>query len=107
MNSYLVLIISVCVLIFAMAKLGMPLSEILKASKLPAWAKFRVTDPWGNPWIDSHPQLKNILIKFGQGILVSVLFFINFLLFTAKAAGKAFVKAIESSAKGATKKITK
>lgn len=107
MNDYLILLISVGILIFAMAKVGMPLSGVIKASKLPIWAKINPADPWGNAWFDSREWLKKILIKIGQGILIFILFFFSFVLAAIKAVAKAFIKAIENSAKSATKKITK
>ena len=87
-----------------LAAIGMPLSGIISASKLPDWAKPNPATPWGGSLVDSRPWLKKFLIKLGQGILVCILFFFNFFWHLAKALVKIFVKRLESAAKSTVKK---
>lgn len=96
------MIIMIGILIVVMAAIGMPLSGIIKASKLPAWAKANPATPWGIVWFDDKQWLKQGLIKIGQTLLVVALFFINFFWHLIKAASSAFVKVLE----GGVKKVT-
>lgn len=91
-------------LIMIMSAVGMPLSVIVGASKLPSWAKPNPLNSWGRPWIDSRPWLKKLIIKVGQVIIVGILFFFNFTWHLIKALGKIFVKTLEGSAKKMVKK---
>ena len=104
MSHLLILIIAIAALIMIMAALGMPLSAIVRASKLPAWAKFNPKNTWGNAWLDKSRWLKVILIKLGQAIIFCFLFLANFILAVIKATINAFVKALEGTAKKAVKK---
>lgn len=101
------MILMIGALIMIMAAIGMPLSGIVSASKVPAWAKLNSATPWGNPWIDSRPWLKKTLIKLGQGVLVCILFFFNFMWHLVKALSIKFVKTLEGMAKGAIKSPVK
>jgi hypothetical protein len=91
-------------LIMVMSAIGMPLSAIVRASKVPAWAKPNPAIPWGRPWIDSRPWIKKVLIKLGQGIIFTFLFLINFFWHAIKALTSKFVKVLEGAAKSAVKK---
>lgn len=91
-------------LIMILSAIGMPLSGIIRASKVPDWAKPNPATPWGRPWIDSRPWLKKFLIKLGQVILVCIFFFFNFFWHFIKALGKIFIKVLEGAAKSAVKK---
>jgi len=104
MEEIIFLVIAIAVLIMIMAKIGMPISAISRASKLPIWARFKASDSWGASWIDDRRILKVILIKIAQAIIVCVLFFFNFFWFFLKALGNGFVKALESTATKAVKK---
>lgn len=101
------MVIMIGALIMIMAAIGMPLSGIVSASKVPAWAKPNPVTPWGSTWIDSRPWLKKVLIKLGQGVLVCILFFFNFMWHLFKALAKIFVKTLEGMAKGAIKSPVK
>ncbi|MEI6835630.1 MAG: hypothetical protein WCK59_02240 [Candidatus Falkowbacteria bacterium] len=104
MEKVFILIIAIAALIMIMAALGMPLSAIVRASKLPAWAKFNPNNSWGVAWLDKSRWLKVILIKLGQAVIFCFLFFINFIIAAIKAAINAFVKALEGTAKKVVKK---
>ena len=104
MDGLILLIIAVAVLIVVMAALGMPLSGIIKASKLPASAKWNPNNSWGIEFFDKNNWIKVVLIKLGQAIIVCGLFFINFVWAAIKAASSAFVKALEGAAKSPAKK---
>ena len=86
-------------LIMVMSAIGMPLSAIVRASKVPSWAKPNPVTPWGRPWIDSRPWIKKVLIKIGQVALVIFLFLINFFWHAIKALAIKFVKVLEATAK--------
>lgn len=104
MEEIIFVIIAVAVLIMVMAKIGMPISVISRASKLPVWARFKASNLWGASWIDDKRILKVILIKIAQAIIICALFFFNFFWFFLKALGNGFVKVLESTAKIAVKK---
>lgn len=110
-------IILIVILIMALSALGMPLSAILRASKLPAWARFDPLVSWNNPafirihwirnlaiWLDGARWPKVLLIKLAQIIIVATLFFTNFIFAFIKVLGKFFVKAVEGTAKSVIKK---
>jgi len=101
------MILMIGALIMIMAAIGMPLSGIVSASKVPGWAKLNPANSWGSPWIDSQPWLKKVLIKLGQGVLVCILFFFNFMWHLIKALVKIFVKTLEGAAKGLIKSPVK
>lgn len=98
------MILLIGVLIMILAAIGMPLSGIIDASKVPDWAKPNPATPWGGSLIDSRPLLKKFLIKLGQGILFCIFFFVNFFWHLIKALTKIFVKRLEGAAKSAVKK---
>lgn len=107
MDGIILLVVAVAALIMVMAALGMPLSAIIKASKLPASAKFNPKNSWGIEFFDKNLWVKVVLIKLGQAVIVCGLFFINFVWAAIKAAGSAFVKALEGAAKSPAKKAVK
>ncbi|MFZ2310573.1 MAG: hypothetical protein WAW11_03450 [Patescibacteria group bacterium] len=98
------MILLIGALIMILAAIGMPLSGIISASKVPDWAKPNPATSWGRPWIDSRPWLKKFVIKLGQGILVCILFLVNFFWHLIKALTKIFIKRLEGAAKSAVKK---
>jgi len=104
MDGIIFLVIAVGALVMIMSTLGMPLSAIIKASKLPASAKFNPNNSWGIEFFDKNRWAKVILIKLGQAIIVCVLFFFNFIWAAIKAATSGFVKVLESVAKSPAKK---
>lgn len=101
------MVLMIGALIMVMSAIGMPLSAIVRASKVPSWAKPNPVTPWGRPWIDSRPWLKKVLIKIGQGVLFCAYFFFNFMWHLAKVLAKFFVKTLEGTAKGVIKNPVK
>jgi len=91
-------IIAVGVILVLLSIFGVSFSAINKATKMPKWAKFNPSKNWGKPgtkfynfWLNKK-WLKIIIIKLVQSVMITLLFFKNFLVITMKTFVKSTTK---------------
>jgi len=80
-------IISILLLLVVISLIGFPLYKLGEA-KMPKWAKFKSTTPWGIKFFDKHRWLKILLIKISQLIIIAIIFSAQLLKLAFKTAAK-------------------
>ncbi len=80
-------IISILLLLAVISSIGFSLYKLGEV-KMPKWAKFKSTTPWGIKFFDKNSWLKILLIIFSQLIIIAIVFFAQILKEAYKTVAK-------------------